>query len=120
MDEVWGRAGLILGALAVAALVSYAQRRRSRRPYRSVETPDLGAGIYLFSSATCSTCETARNRLEERVGSGRYRELVWEEDAELFGSLGVDAVPTVLVVEAGGRGRLYVGGVEAALASVDP
>lgn len=120
MDDVWGRAGLLLGALAVGAIVSFVQRRRSRRPFRAVQATDLAPGVYLFSSSTCSTCKTARTRLEERIGAGKYTELVWEEDPGPFQALGVDAVPSVLFVAAGGRGRLYVGGVEPALAAVDP
>ena len=120
MDETWIRLGLISGALMIAGLAAMAQQRRSRGPVRPVAVGDLPPGVYLLSSATCEACGSARRKLDARLGSGNYTELTWEEDRERLESLGADAVPSVLLVEGGGRGRLFRGQPEPALAELDP
>lgn len=109
MDEIWARVGLVAGALAVAGSVILIQRWRARRPIRTVEVADAAPGIYFFSSSTCPTCEQARARLDARLGNDGYTEYAWEDDPGPFGDFDVDAVPAVVILEEGGRGRLYPG-----------
>lgn len=108
MDDLGLRLALLAGALLVAGLVAFATRRRDRMPVRLMDHVSLDDGVYLFSSGTCSTCTRAREDLDRLLGPGRFTELVWGVDATAFHSVGVDAVPSVLVVN-GGRGRLYPG-----------
>lgn len=117
MDEIWARIGLVLGALAIAGIVVAVQRRRSRIPEREIVAPQLDPGLHFFSSRACSTCEGARERIVAAVGETGFSEHVWEEDPEVFSELGIDAVPASLVVREGGRGRLYPGNPERALAN---
>ncbi len=115
MDEVWARAGLVAGALAVAGVVVLIQRSRARQTVRRVAATGLEPGVYLFTSTTCSSCIRARETLEAGLGEGRFRELAWEEASQTFEELGVDAVPAVMVVDGRGRGRIYPGQPDRAL-----
>lgn len=117
MDESLARVGLLLAAFAIAGGIVFVQRRRLRAPQRSVEAPHLEPGLYLFSSATCSTCQSAREKLVAELGVAGFEEFVWERNPEIFNDLEVEAVPAVLVMREGGRGRVYSGQVEKALAN---
>jgi hypothetical protein len=75
---------------------------------REIEVSSLASGTYFFSSATCSTCRTARRMLDEHLGPDGYTEYSWESAPEHFERLGIGEVPATLVVS-GGRGRLYPG-----------
>ena len=115
---MWARIGLVGAALAVAGAIALIQRRRALSPVRAVETPGLAPGVYFFSSASCPTCRRARETLDASIGDSGYDELVWEEQPLAFRDIGVDAVPAVLIVGEGGRGRLYPGQPERALADL--
>lgn len=117
MDETWARVGFLLAVLAIAGVIVLLQRQRLRPGERALDAPDLVPGLYLFSSSTCSTCERARTRLREALGHSGFEEFSWETDSEVFIDLGIDSVPAVLVVDHGGRARLYPGDVEKALAN---
>lgn len=116
MDEIWARVGLVLGALAIAGIVVAIQRRGRRVPERDIEAPRLDPGLHFFSSRGCSTCDGARQKIINAVGESGFTEYVWEEDPGVFGELGIDAVPAVLVVREPGKGRLYPGRPDKALA----
>lgn len=118
MDEFWARAAVVTGALAVAGVVVAIQRWRARRPVRLVGDTGLPPGVYLFTSAECDSCRRARESLDTEMGPTGYRELTWNDDADRFDSIGVDGVPTVLVVSQDGRGRLYRGQPDAVLAEL--
>ena len=118
MSELWVRIGLVAAALAMAAAIALIQRRRAVAPVRAVETGGLATGVYFFSSASCPSCRRAREKLDASIGASRYEELVWEEQPVAFADFGVDAVPAVLIVGEGGRGRLYPGQPERALADL--
>jgi len=118
MSELWVRIGLIAAAIAGVAVIALVQRRRAVGPVRAVETAGLAAGIYFFSSASCPTCRRAREKLDASIGDSGYDELVWEEQPGAFTDLGVDAVPAVMIVDHDGRGRLYPGQPERALADL--
>lgn len=100
---------LIVAALVVAVVIVVALLRRfPRTSVRTINTPGLEPGVYLFTSGGCGTCAGARETL---VGRGvEFTELTWDEDPEVFRRLGMDAVPSVVVVAAG-RGRWWRGGV---------
>lgn len=117
MDDLWTRIGLVVTFLAFAGLIVLIRRGRLRIRDRDVEAPGLDPGLYLFSSITCSTCETAREKLIARTGDEGFDEYVWERDPEIFAALGIEAVPAVVVMREEGRGRLYPGSVEKALAN---
>jgi hypothetical protein len=116
MDEVWARIVLIAGVLAVAGGVALLRRRSSRRPVRDIEARGWSAGVYFFSSATCPTCDSAREKLDAQLGEAGYTEFSWERDSGRFRELAVDAVPSVAVVDESGKGRLYPGQPGRALA----
>lgn len=118
MDEIWARGAVVAGALAVAGVVVAIQRWRDRRPMRNVGDTGLSPGVYLFTSAECESCLRARESLDSELGPAGYREIVWNHEADLFDSIGVDAVPTVLVVSQDGQGRLYPGQPDAVLDEV--
>lgn len=109
MDEIWARTVVVAGALAVAGVVVAIQRWQARRPVRLVGDTGLPPGIYLFTSTECESCRRARASLDRELGPTGYRELTWKGHADHFYSIGVDAVPTVLVVSQDGRGRIYPG-----------
>ncbi len=95
--------GLI--ALAVAAVILW--RNRPARA-RSISRPDLGPGIHFFSSATCATCARARARLDQAL-PGQYREVRFEDDPVHFGQLQIKVVPSVMILDASGEGRVWEG-----------
>lgn len=101
---------VLAGALAVAVSIALLLRRRqSRGAVRSVDARGLHPGVYFFSSDTCDTCDRARETLDVSVGRDGYTEFVWEHDPDVFGDLGVDAVPAVAIVDREETGRLYPG-----------
>ena len=118
MNEIWGRLGLVVAALGVAAVVAIILRFRSKGPVRAVEASGYLPGLYFFSSTTCATCLAARSEIEAAVGASGYTELTWEGDPEVLSTLGVGAVPAVMIVDDHGRGRLYPGPPRRALARV--
>jgi hypothetical protein len=118
MGDVWLRTLLIVAALALAGIGVAWQRRRARRPVAEVSSAGLAAGVYLFTSTSCVTCDRARATISARLGDSGYTEMRWEQEPDLFGEIGVDAVPAVLVVTPAGSGRLYPGQPERALRSL--
>jgi hypothetical protein len=107
MDEVWLRVLLVSTVFLVAAGIAMFRRRRP--PVRTIRSLDLAGGVYLFTSDGCETCATARAKLEESLGHGKFSEVTWEREPEHFEALGIEAVPAVLVVDESGNGRLYPG-----------
>lgn len=115
MSEIWIRTGLVIGALAAAGIIALIQRRRAAAPVRSVKTKGLAPGVYFFSSATCSTCDQAREKLESSLGADGYTEFAWDLHPDMFTELGIDQVPAVVIVDDAGRGRLHLGQPDRAL-----
>ena len=120
MDDVVARLALIGGALLVAAATTALIRRRTNRAPRRIDSTNLRAGIYFFSSTACPDCRSARRTLESTLGENGYAEFSWEENPGLFHDLGVDAVPATLVVNVDGTGTLWAGKPDAALVSRGP
>jgi len=120
MDEVLARVGLILGAIAVAAAVTASIRWRERKVPRRIDDPGLAPGVYLFTSAACPDCVPARERLTEALGEAGFVEVAWEEQPEVFQRVGAAGVPSTLVVDDSGRGRLWPGQPDAVLKRLGP
>lgn len=115
MDEVWARAALVVGALAVAGVVVVVQRLQARPSVRTIRATGLAPGVYLFTSATCAGCVQARQTLQAGLGEDGFGEFAWEEGSGVFDELSIEAVPAVLVVETGGRGTIFPGQPDRAL-----
>lgn len=120
MDELVTRLALIGGTLVLAALGVLVMRVRARRSAREVAATGLAAGVYLFTSSECPDCEKARRRIIEELGEGSFVEIRWEDEPETFDELEVDVVPATLVVTDGGKGTLFPGAPERAIAQVGP
>lgn len=113
MDEVWLRIVLVAVVFSIAVGIAMASRGR-RRAVRAMPSSDLSAGLYFFSSEGCATCDSARALVTGSRGDD-FTEFVWEHQPQLFEKLAVDAVPSVLIVDESGAGRLYPGQPQRAL-----
>lgn len=120
MSEVWLRIGLIAGVLALAALVTVILRSRMTGRPKVLEATGLEPGIYLFTSAACPDCSSARSTLIEELGEAGFVELSWEQEPGVFHRLDVDAVPATALVADDGSGTLWPGRPEPALNSRGP
>lgn len=117
MDEVWVRAGLILGALSVATV---GVRRRTRHVPRRLDATKLTAGVYLMSSGSCPDCGPVRRQLDETLGQDGYSEMSWDTEPGVFEDLGITAVPVTLIVADDGSGVAWPGRPDKALAGLGP
>lgn len=115
MNEIWARVALVGGALVIVGLIALIRHRHVRSGVRSVAGTGLGAGVYFFSAASCATCARARAKLDSALGVKGYEEFAWESDPETFTEYGIEQVPAVMVVDDGGRGRVYLGQPDRAL-----
>jgi hypothetical protein len=109
MNDLWVRVALVAGALAVGSVISLIARRRASGTVRIIRASGLDSGVYFFSASTCASCEQARVKLDSSIGVEGYTEFAWERDPETFSVYGVELVPSVMVVDDAGRGRLYPG-----------
>ncbi len=117
MGELWARVALVAVALGSAGALVFWRRHRSKPKVRDVVAPQLRAGLYLFSSASCATCDGARREIVAVVGAAGFSEIVWERQPDVFSLVGVEAVPSTLVMGTEGRGRLYPGSPRRALSN---
>ena len=120
MSDLTLRLVVVGGVIAVVFLVVLYLRLRDRAESIRVGSVDLDPGVYLFTSATCATCEKARKHLEGRLGESNLVEFEWEEHPETFSALSIDRVPCTLVVDEGGRGVLWRGQPDRMIYPVDP
>lgn len=102
---------LLVTAIAVVVAVTI-WFLRHRPTSRTIPDPGLDDGLYLFTSEGCDSCEPARASLRSRGIA--FTEVRWSHDPAAFERLGIDAVPSVLLVS-GRRGRLFRGGVPRSL-----
>jgi hypothetical protein len=119
MSELWVRVLLVVGAVAVVLLAAALLRRPARRGEALTEA-ELAPGAYLFTSETCGDCQTARDRLVERLGTNGFTEIEWEKDPDIFTRVGIEVVPCTVVVARDGTATRYPGMPEEALARLDP
>jgi hypothetical protein len=100
---------LVVALAAVVAVVVWGLRRRPPVRRRPVNRSGLPAGVYLLTSDGCDTCDRARSKL---IGLGvAHTELSWQKNPAVFERLGIDAVPSVLQIDATGSGTWWRGGV---------
>ena len=111
MDRLLLAAGLVLVAVAVAALL---RRRQGDGPTQTrwavptqLDPADLGVvdtpwALVLFSSATCDSCARVRHTAGRMAEAGRATLLDLEVGAQpdLHERYGVEAVPTLVLVDA--------------------
>lgn len=119
MGEIWVRLLLVAGALVVVALVISLTRRR-RRSGRVFDAAGLRPGVYLFTSATCADCVAARARLAEGLGVSGFAEIEWEKDPDLFTQVGIELVPSTVVVTPDGTATRYPGIPDRLLERLNP
>lgn len=120
MSDLTLRLVVVGGVLALVAVVVLVLRFRDRAPSRPVGTVPLDPGIYLFTSATCADCHSARERLQRAIGSERFVEYTWESDPAVFESLSIDRVPCSVTVDEARRGTLWIGQPDRMISAVDP
>jgi hypothetical protein len=110
MSDIEVRLVAVIGAVAIGFAVSLVLRGRpARRAPTKLNQTRLGAGVYLFTSASCPDCGAVRDVLSERFGPTGFIELSWESDPQVFDELGIDAVPATLIVTANDGSTLYPG-----------
>lgn len=107
--NLWWRLAVVAIAAGVVALVVAFARYRRRPSVSVVEVSSLDPGLYLFTSSECSTCERARERLESFALD--FEEISWQRASAVFERVGIDAVPSLLLVSPPGEGRLWRGRV---------
>ena len=120
MSDVWLRLSLIAGALAVAAIAAVVLKSRMAGRPRLIEATGLEPGVYLFTSAACPDCSSARRALVDELGDEGFTELRWEKEPGEFHRLGVDAVPATAIVARDGSATLWPGRPDDALSSIGP
>jgi hypothetical protein len=120
MSEVWVRLALILGALALALVTTVVLRGMTRGRAIVIAAAGLRPGVYLFSSATCLDCESARAAIDTRMGPGGFVEIKWEEEPGPFHDLGIEAVPTTVIVHDDGSAEVFPGMPDKALEGFGP
>jgi glutaredoxin-related protein len=108
------------GVLALVGATVLVLRMRDRAPSRPLGTVPLDPGIYLFTSAACGDCHTARERLERRLGSQGFVEYTWESDPRIFETLSIDKVPCSVTVDDARRATLWIGQPDRMISAVDP
>jgi hypothetical protein len=108
MSELWVRVLVVVGALAGVVLVAALLRRSARRG-EALAGAGLSPGAYLFTSATCADCLTARDRLVERLGPSGFTEIEWEKDPGIFARVGIEMVPCTVLVARDGSATSYPG-----------
>lgn len=116
MNEIWGRLGLVVGALLVAGAVALVLRSRARGGQRNIASTGLAQGVYLFMSNACPDCRHVKGMLDDALGPDGYKELSWSQEPGIFHELGVGGVPATMIVAADGSGVLWPGRPDKALA----
>jgi hypothetical protein len=100
---------IILGALAlVVAVAVWRSTPRAKAKLSEVSRPDLGPGVYFFSSDTCAPCHDTRRVLHSAYGDAVI-EIRFDDDPSGFAQYGVSSVPTVFVLGSDGSGTRLEG-----------
>ncbi len=120
MSELTLRLIVVGGVLALVVAIVLYLRFRDRAPSRPLGKVTLEPGIYLFTSAACADCHSARERLEERLGPGGFVEYTWEAEPGVFEDLSIDKVPCSVVVDDTRRATLWIGQPDRMIYGVDP
>lgn len=120
MSDLGWRLAVVLSVLAAAALVILVMRSRDSATSRKMGNVDMEPGIYLFTSTTCLDCAPVREVLDDKLGRGRYTEIEWENDPDVFGRLAIDEVPVAVRVDDSGRATMYKGDFAPMFSGLDP
>lgn len=120
MSDIGLRLLVVGGVLALVGAIVLFSRLRDRAPSRSLGRVSLDPGIYLFTSAACADCHTARERLEERLGPQGFVEYAWEAEPGIFDTLSIDKVPCSVTVDDARRATLWIGQPDRMIYAVDP
>lgn len=120
MSEVWVRLAVILGALILALVATVAIRGTTRGRPAVIDAGGLRPGVYLFSSATCLDCQSARAAIDAGMGPRGFVEIKWEEEPGPFHDLGIEVVPTTVIVSDDGSAEVFPGMPDKALKGLGP
>lgn len=120
MSDLTLRLVVVGGVLALVVVAVLLARHRDRAPSRPLGRVSFDPGIYLFTSATCADCHTARERLQTRVGQQGFTEYSWEAEPGIFDTLSIDKVPCSMVVDDTRRATLWIGQPDRMIYAVDP
>ncbi len=105
------RVVIVLVAAVIVIVVMRLANRFQRPSHPPIDLGDVGPrpGVVLFTSTDCTNCKEAL----AVVGSLgiEIREITWELEPGVFESVGVEAVPLVTVLDAGGHVELLAAGV---------
>jgi hypothetical protein len=95
---------LIVAVVAsVALLLASGVRRGLAVRRRAVTFPSLDAGVTLFVSKGCSSCERVMAALDD-AGVEEVTLVDWDESPQVFLDLGIDRVPTLVHLDDQGSG----------------
>lgn len=99
---------VVLAVVALVVLGFWWKARPDRARPIATHRPDLGPGVYFFSSETCGACVPARRVVIAELGD-KVREIRFEDQPGGLGSFAIERVPTLLVVKEGGEAVLFEG-----------
>ncbi len=120
MADVLIRVLLVVAIGVVAVVVAHQVRSRSTIKPRAWKATTMSPGVYLFTSSSCADCVTAKAALTDGLGADGFAEIAWETASGTFSELGVDAVPSTLIVDDDRRATLYPGHPGRALEALSP
>jgi hypothetical protein len=107
MSDPLARVAVVIGVVLVVALVVWSVRLRT--PSGTTAQVALAPGIYLFSTSTCADCVPVNDLLVRELGEGGFTRIEWAGNEATFETLGIEVVPTTLIVAADGRAERYPG-----------
>lgn len=105
-DDLVLRLGLVLGAVLLALGTAMFLRRGSAVRRHRIQLDGLPAGLYLFTSRTCSTCQ----RMRDRLSGWAVVEIDYEAGGGTFPAT-VKRVPAVAAIADDGAGWIAYGAV---------
>jgi hypothetical protein len=96
---------LLVGVVATSAFGwAWVARRGRAVRRRPASFEGVDAGVVLFTSTTCASCEEARRAVRSVLGDRGFREITYEAEPEAFATNRIRRVPTLASVEPGGDG----------------
>jgi len=120
MSDLSVRLILILAALLGAVVSVLVIRTMNRRRPMAIDPGSLASGVYMFSSASCLDCLSARSVMTEILGAQGFVEFKWEEMPDRFRELAIEAVPATVIVADDGTATLFPGMPTRALRRLNP
>jgi hypothetical protein len=65
-------------------------------------------------------CQSARAAIDARIGPDGFIEIKWEEEPGAFNDLGIEVVPTTVIVSDDGSAEVFAGMPNKALKGLGP